>query len=81
MAQGRLYPKEVLDLAIRRHSDYFEGWLYDRISMALARMTFWLLGWSSESPNDAGVSQGAPAAQQGAEAVDCEPEVRGGEPW
>ena len=81
VAQGRLYPKEVLDLAIRRHRDYFEGWLYDRISMALARMTFWLLGWSSESPNDAGVSPGAPAAQQGAEAVDREPEVRGGEPW
>ncbi len=41
VAQGRLYPKEVLDRAIQRHRDYFEGWLYDRISMAIARMISW----------------------------------------
>jgi len=41
VAQGRLYPKEVLDRAIQRHRDYFEAWLYDKISMAIARMISW----------------------------------------
>jgi cytosine/adenosine deaminase-related metal-dependent hydrolase len=38
VAQGRLYPKAALDGAIQRHRDYSEGWLYDQISMAIARM-------------------------------------------
>ncbi len=70
VAQGRLYRKEVLDQAIQRHRDYFEGWLYDQISMALARMTFRLLGWSSATRNNVGPSPGAPAAQQGAAAAE-----------
>jgi predicted amidohydrolase len=41
VAQGRLYPKQVLQRAIERHRDYNEGWLYDRFSMATARMTSW----------------------------------------
>ena len=41
LAQGRLYPKKVLDRAIQRHRDYFEAWLYDQISMAIARMISW----------------------------------------
>ncbi len=37
VAQGRLYPKAVLEAALARHRDYFNGWLYDRLSMAYAR--------------------------------------------
>lgn len=37
VAQGRLYPKAVLDAALARQRDYFNGWLYDRLSMVYAR--------------------------------------------
>jgi len=37
VAQGRLYPKVVLDAALARHRDHFNGWLYDRLSMVYAR--------------------------------------------
>ena len=37
VAQGRLYPKPVLDVAFIRHRDHFNGWLYDRLTMAIAR--------------------------------------------
>jgi Amidohydrolase family len=37
VAQGRIYPKTVLDAALARHRDYFNGWLYDRLSMVFAR--------------------------------------------
>jgi len=37
VVQGRLYPKAVLDAALARHRDYFNGWLYDRLSIAYAR--------------------------------------------
>jgi cytosine/adenosine deaminase-related metal-dependent hydrolase len=37
VAQGRLYPKAVLDAALARHRAYFNGWLYDRLSMLYAR--------------------------------------------
>jgi hypothetical protein len=37
VAQGRLYPKAVLDAALARHREHFNGWLYDRISIAYAR--------------------------------------------
>ena len=37
VAQGRLYPKAVLDAALARHREYFNGWLYDRLSMVFAR--------------------------------------------
>ena len=70
VAQGRLYSKGVLDRAIQRHRDYSEGWFYDRVSMALARMFFWLLGIRGETRNNSGTSPGAPAAQQGAAAAE-----------
>jgi imidazolonepropionase-like amidohydrolase len=37
VAQGRLYPKAVLEAALARHREYFNGWLYDRLSMVFAR--------------------------------------------
>jgi len=37
VAQGRLYPKAVLDAALARHRAHFNGWLYDRLSIAYAR--------------------------------------------
>jgi len=37
VAQGRLYPKATLNAALVRHRAHFNGWLYDRISMAYAR--------------------------------------------
>ena len=40
VAQGRLYPKAVLEAALARHREYFNGWLYDRLSMVFAR---WLV--------------------------------------
>jgi cytosine/adenosine deaminase-related metal-dependent hydrolase len=41
VAQGRLYPAHVLQRAIEQHRGYTEGWLYDRLSMAVARITSW----------------------------------------
>jgi imidazolonepropionase-like amidohydrolase len=37
VADGRLYPKQALDEALERQRGHFEGLLYDRISMAIAR--------------------------------------------
>ncbi len=37
VADGRLYPKPALDEALERQRRHFEGLLYDRISMAIAR--------------------------------------------
>ena len=37
VAQGRFYPKTVLEAALARHRAHFNGWLYDRLSMAYAR--------------------------------------------
>lgn len=37
VAQGRLYPKTVLDTALARQQEHFNGWLYDRVSLAYAR--------------------------------------------
>ena len=37
VTQGRLYPKSVLDAALARHRTHFNGWFYDRLSMAYAR--------------------------------------------
>jgi cytosine/adenosine deaminase-related metal-dependent hydrolase len=37
VAQGRLYPKAVLEAALARHREYFTGWLYDRLSLVFAR--------------------------------------------
>ena len=37
VAQGRLYPKVTLNVALARHRDHFNGWLYDRLSMVYAR--------------------------------------------
>jgi hypothetical protein len=37
VAQGRLYPKAVLDAALARQREYFNGWLYDRLSLVFAR--------------------------------------------
>jgi len=37
VAQGRLYPKAVLEAALARQREYFNGWLYDRLSMLSAR--------------------------------------------
>jgi cytosine/adenosine deaminase-related metal-dependent hydrolase len=47
VAQGRLYPKEVLGRAIQRHRDYTESWLYDHISMTIARIVSWGLQMST----------------------------------
>jgi imidazolonepropionase-like amidohydrolase len=44
VAQGRLYPKAVLDAALARQRDYFNGWLYDRLSMVFAR---WMVSRTS----------------------------------
>lgn len=59
VAQGRLYPKEVLDAAIRRHHDYTQGWLYDHVSMAIARMISWGLQTTSGKPMLSSRSLGA----------------------
>jgi cytosine/adenosine deaminase-related metal-dependent hydrolase len=40
VAQGRFYPKVVLEEALTRHRAHFNGWLYDRISMVYARWMF-----------------------------------------
>jgi hypothetical protein len=37
IAQGRLYTTEELNEAYGRHRDHFEGYIYDRVSMALCR--------------------------------------------
>ncbi len=37
VAQGRLYPKEMLDQALARWRAHFEGYMYDTVSMAIAR--------------------------------------------
>lgn len=37
VTQGRLYPKSVLDDALRQQQAYFNGWFYDHLSMAYAR--------------------------------------------
>lgn len=37
VAQGRLYPKAVLDAALARHLEHLKGWLYDRLAIAFAR--------------------------------------------
>ena len=52
VARGRLYPKEVLDRALQQHRDYFEGWLYDQISMAMARMLSWGMRMGAERGRD-----------------------------
>lgn len=44
VAQGRLYPKAVLEAALARHREYFNGWLYDQLSMIYAR---WLASSAS----------------------------------
>ena len=49
VAQGRLFPKEVLDGAIHRHRAYFQGWLYDRISMTVAKIISWGVEEGAES--------------------------------
>jgi hypothetical protein len=38
VADGRLYPKAMLDDAVSRQQAHFEGRLYDTVSMALARV-------------------------------------------
>lgn len=38
IAQGRLYPKEFLDEALRRHRERFEQSLYDKLSTTLLRL-------------------------------------------
>ncbi len=35
VANGRLYPRPVLDGAVARYRDYYDGWLFDRLTMAL----------------------------------------------
>ena len=35
VADGRLYPKEVLDAAVMRNRRYFDTWLYDYRSMSV----------------------------------------------
>ncbi len=42
VAQGRLYPKPVLDAAFTRHRDHFTGWLYDRLTIALMSGIRWI---------------------------------------
>jgi hypothetical protein len=37
VAQGRLYPKEMLDQALARWHAHFEGRFYDTVTMAIAR--------------------------------------------
>src|SRR5712692_5186109 len=37
VAQGRLYPKEVLDQALARWRSHSEGYVYDTVSLAIAR--------------------------------------------
>src|SRR5262249_6287943 len=37
VAQRRLYPKEMLDQALARWRAHFEGYMYDTVSMAIAR--------------------------------------------
>jgi imidazolonepropionase-like amidohydrolase len=37
VAQGRLYPKEMLDQALARWRAHFEGRFYDTVTMAIAR--------------------------------------------
>src|SRR5262245_17837304 len=37
IADGRLYPKEVLDAAVMRNRRYFDTWLYDYRTMAAVR--------------------------------------------
>jgi hypothetical protein len=44
VAQGRLYPKSMLDEAFARHRQHFEGWLYDWLSMTLTRLAVALAG-------------------------------------
>jgi imidazolonepropionase-like amidohydrolase len=33
VASGRLYPREVLEVAVARYRDHHAGWLQDRLSM------------------------------------------------
>lgn len=40
VAQGRLYPKSVLDAAFARYRDHFNGWLYDSLITTVARLIF-----------------------------------------
>ena len=42
VAQGRLYPKPVLDAAFTRHRDHFTGWLYDRLTIAIMSSIRWI---------------------------------------
>ena len=37
VAQGRLYPKDMLDQALARRRAHFEGACYDSVSMTIAR--------------------------------------------
>ena len=37
VAYGRLYARDMLNEAFDRHRDYFESWLYDRVTMAAMR--------------------------------------------
>jgi len=37
VADGRLYPREALDAQLARYRAYADGWLFDRVSVALTR--------------------------------------------
>ncbi len=40
VAQGRLYPKPVLDEAYARYEEHFNGWLYDTFVTTAAKFLF-----------------------------------------
>ena len=42
VANGRLYPKPLLDDVIAHYHDYFHSWLYDRLTM-------WVFSWFAGS--------------------------------
>ena len=42
VAQGRFYPKAMLDEAFKRHRTHFSGWLYDRLTMTIAAVLAWM---------------------------------------
>ena len=49
VAQGRVYTSEDLDRAIGAHREHMTGWVYDGVSMTLAR---WLLGGASDTSDE-----------------------------
>ena len=53
VAQGRLYPKAMLDKAFERHRTHFSGWLYDRLTMAMAAVLAWMGSPDSDAQNPA----------------------------